>query len=349
LNNYSQNKQYLYCNSSSPHQVTAIVPLGQSYSCSNLPASINYSLSYDAYGNVTGRTYSGANSGKLQTLSYNALDQLVEWQVNANNAAWDAYDASGERSLQRTMSGGIPGLTVYAFGLEEYQYDGSGNPQSSTHYYSLAGRLIAELQTQGSTQTTTCFVTDDLGSILLAMSNTAGSATLLSSQLFAPYGVSCYGGGTSMSSYTSKGFTGQYGDAVTGLDYYVSRSYDPVSGLFLSADKTEGDAQELNPYAYVGGNPETATDPTGQMYAPPPGGGSGGSQQQQQQQQEQYNFHYIEQGGTARSGLPVLLDLYLNHPRDAQRDAHLAVKELWRSLRKMIEYTRSYFSSSEQD
>jgi RHS repeat-associated protein len=286
LNNYSQNKQYLYCNSTAPHQVTDVVPLGQGYSCSNLPTSINYSLSYDAWGNVTGRTYSEANSGKLQTLSYNALDQMVEWQVNANNAAWDAYDASGERSLQRTMSGGIPGLTVYAFGLEEYQYDGSGNPQSSTHYYSLAGRLIAELQTQGSTSTTTCFVTDDLGSILLALSNTAGSATLLSNQLFAPYGVSRYGGGTSMSSYTSKGFTGQYGDAVTGLDYYVSRSYDPVSGLFLSADKAEGDAQGLNPYAYVGGNPETLADPTGQYI-------SNGQQTNQNGGEEAYYYNNV--------------------------------------------------------
>jgi RHS repeat-associated protein len=149
----------------------------------------------------------------------------------------------------------------------------------------------------------------------LALSNTTGSATLLSSQLFAPYGVARYGAGTSMSSYTSKGFSGQYGDAVTGLDYYVSRSYDPVSGLFLSADKAEGNAQGLNPYAYVGGNPETLADPTGQMYAPPGGGsgGEGGSQQQQQQQQEQYTFQYIEHGGIARSGLPVLLDLYLNH------------------------------------
>jgi RHS repeat-associated protein len=160
------------------------------------------------------------------------------------------------------------------------------------------------------------------------MSNTAGSATLLSSQLFAPYGVSRYGGGTSMSSYTSKGYTGQYSDAVTGLDYYVSRYYDPVSGVFLSADKAEGNAQGLNPYAYVGGNPESATDPTGQRVWCGEGcGGSGGSSGgsgsgngnnnnnngNQTQQQEAYNFHYIEQGGIARSGLPVLLDLYLNN------------------------------------
>jgi RHS repeat-associated protein len=123
-----------------------------------------------------------------------------------------------------------------------------------------------------------------------------------------------------MSNYTSKGFTGQYSDAVTGLDYYVSRYYDPVSGLFLSADRTEGNAQGMNPYAYVGGNPETASDPTGRMYAPPPpsggGGGSSGNgnnNNNNTQQQEQYNFQYIEHGGVARSGLPVLLDLYLNN------------------------------------
>jgi RHS repeat-associated protein len=79
-----------------------------------------------------------------------------------------------------------------------------------------------------------------------------------------------------MSSYTSKGFTGQYADAVTGLDYYVSRYYDPVSGLFLSADKSEGNAQGMNPYAYVGGNPETATDPTGQRVWCGEGCGNGG-------------------------------------------------------------------------
>ncbi len=117
-----------------------------------------------------------------------------------------------------------------------------GTLASSTHYYSVAGHLFGELQTQGQSSTTTFLMSDGLGSILAAFSDTAGSATFQASQIFAPYGSSRYGG-TSMSSYTSKGFTGQYGDAVTGLDYYVSRYYDPVSGLFLSQDKANGNAR----------------------------------------------------------------------------------------------------------
>jgi len=49
---------------------------------------------------------------------------------------------------------------------------------------------------------------------------------------------------------TSKGFTGQYNDSLTGLDYYHARYYDPKVGAFLSADPVEG-------------NPETWSDPTG--------------------------------------------------------------------------------------
>ncbi len=74
------------------------------------------------------------------------------------------------------------------------------------------------------------------------------------------------------------GFTGQHSDSVTGLDYYAARYYDPVVGQFLSADVVQGNAQGMNPYAYVGGNPETKTDPPGQMYTGSGGGSDGPNQ-----------------------------------------------------------------------
>jgi hypothetical protein len=98
-----------------------------------------------------------------------------------------AYDTGGSRSLQRTTSGGITQLTVYAFGIDEYHYDGSGNLQNSTHYYTLGGSLLAELSGPPNAETTNFFLTDALGSVLATFSNTAGAATMLGTQLFGPY------------------------------------------------------------------------------------------------------------------------------------------------------------------
>jgi len=51
------------------------------------------------------------------------------------------------------------------------------------------------------------------------------------------------------------------------LDYYNARYYDPVIGEFLTADVKQGNASGMDPYGYVGGNPETNTDPTGEYFA----------------------------------------------------------------------------------
>jgi RHS repeat-associated protein len=169
------------------------------------------------------------------------------------------------------------------------------------------------LQVSGSTQTTNFFLSDGLGSLLGVFSNTASSASLLASQLYYPYGVSRYGSGT-VSPYTAKGFTGQYNDPTSGLDYYGARYYDPVVGLFVSADKQLGDMQGANPYAYVGQNPETETDPTGEMYAPPPPGGQGVTARQLNSDAVAFTQHTAPVGGYLESTLPWLLYLFLyNH------------------------------------
>ena len=102
---------------------------------------------------------------------------------------------------------------------------------------------------------------------MAVFNSVSSSAALLSTQLYAPYGASRLLAGTP-STYTNKGYTGQYNDFVSGLDYYNARYYDPVSGVFLSADTVEGNDSGMNPYAYAGGNPATRNDPTGRF--PPP-------------------------------------------------------------------------------
>ena len=275
LNGAGTQEQYLYCNSGQPHQVTALAPLSSSPTCSS-PGTTDYSSQYDAWDNMTTRTLSGSNS-ESDTLTYDSLDKLLRWNgttSSSNKEAWYFYDAAGTRVMLRTASTGSGGnpatsaatIMTYAFGLEDhqYQYSGSGSTMTDSndeYYYSLGGTLIGMLTGSGTLQTQ-FLLTDSLGSVVAAISNTAGSSQVLGNQLYGPYGNLRYNAGTIG---TAKGFTGHYADALTGLDYYAARYYDPVIGRFLSPDTVEGNAQGADPYAYVGGNPETETDPTGEF------------------------------------------------------------------------------------
>jgi RHS repeat-associated protein len=100
----------------------------------------------------------------------------------------------------------------------------------------------------------------------------ASTGVVVGEQLVAPYGQSRYTASapTNGGLHTTLGFTGQHADTgypgASGLDYFQARSLDPVIGRFTSADDAHpalGDPTGLDPYAYVQGMVETATDPTG--------------------------------------------------------------------------------------
>ncbi len=267
----STQEQYLYCSSGHPHQVTTLAPTSGSPACS-ATGTTDYSASYDAWGNMNSRVTGTTTSS---TFTFDAQDHFVRWHGNtstATNGEWYLYNAEGNRVLRRsanTSAGGNPAtsastITVYAFGLEEhtYSYSGSGSELTNTgntYYYMLAGRLISKLSGI-STLSTSFLLTDLLGSVVSSVSNTAGSAQVQWNQIYGPYGEKRSSAGTID---IAKGFTGQYSDDLTGLDYYVARYYDPVIGRFLSADTKEDNFSGFDPYAYVSGNPETKNDPTG--------------------------------------------------------------------------------------
>ena len=123
-----------------------------------------------------------------------------------------------------------------------------------TKYLGVSGLPTAiRVGTSGSLNYLT---TDGLGSVSEALD---GAGNVVAAQLYTPYGQTRYTSGTMP---TSKGFTGQRADAVSGLGYYGARYYDPVAQQFTEAD-TANDG--LSRYAYVRGNPETFTDPTGRL------------------------------------------------------------------------------------
>ena len=184
---------------------------------------------------------------------------------------WNWDDGSGQRVMQRTSVGGTVSSTVYAFGLEEHQYNASGTNTGNTSSYSVGGYPVGE-QTGTSTKTTTFLLTDLLGSVLASFSNTSGSAAVQGNRAYSPYGAPLYQQG---SVGTSRGFTGQYADSTSGLDDDNARYYDPLVGQFVSADSVQGNLVGMDPYTYVEGNPETWTDPSGLMVDPILGGGGG--------------------------------------------------------------------------
>jgi RHS repeat-associated protein len=170
--------------------------------------------------------------------------------------------------LRRSFDGTNTTLIVSAFGEEEHQYSYSGSGSSdintsNTYSYDLGGQVLGTWN--GTASTTTFLLTDLLGSVVSRFNNLSSGAAVLGDQVYGPYGNQRTQQGTIG---TSKGFTGQYNDWLTGLDYYGARYYDPVIGQFLSADVEEGNGVGMDPYSYVGDNPETWTDPTGQFFSP---------------------------------------------------------------------------------
>ncbi len=126
--------QYLYCDSTHPHQLQGIYipPSGQSSTCTT-PGTATYTSSYTTgsganWGSVASRTVGSSTA----SLSYDHLHHLTLWK-SGSNQEHTVYDASGSRVLVRTLSNSTTTMTVYAFGLEEYAYSGNGTSQGSLH------------------------------------------------------------------------------------------------------------------------------------------------------------------------------------------------------------------------
>lgn len=95
---------------------------------------------------------------------------------------------------------------------------------------------------------------DQLGSTR-ALTNNTGA--LVGERAYTPYGTPTITTGTT----TPFGYTGQYTDTETQLQYLRARYYDPSTGQFISRDPLVSMTREG--YGYTFGNPTNATDPSG--------------------------------------------------------------------------------------
>ncbi len=132
-----------------------------------------------------------------------------------------------------------------------------------TKYLVVPGAATYVRVGSGSGSTLSLLGDDGLSSVTEAL-DVVGN--VVARQLYMPYGGVRYSGVMP----TTKGFSGQRQDATTGLSYFVARYYNPVLGQFVSGDDVlPGQGYNLwglSRYAYVAGNPETKTDPTGHCW-----------------------------------------------------------------------------------
>jgi RHS repeat-associated protein len=105
---------------------------------------------------------------------------------------------------------------------------------------------------------TTYYGPDQLGTVRRAFASTTSAPA---------YGYDPYGQPLQATApVTDFTYAGMFHDADSGLNLTQYRAYDPVAGRWLSRDPLgETNNPVANLYAYVGGNPVNAVDPSGEF------------------------------------------------------------------------------------
>jgi len=107
---------------------------------------------------------------------------------------------------------------------------------------------------EGTGTTSKSWLYADHQSSIVGQSNSSGTSTAIYS-----YGPYCEPNVTTGSRFC---YTGQQYLSGLGLYYYKARFYSPMLGRFLQTDPI-GYSDDMNLYAYVGGNPTNQSDRTG--------------------------------------------------------------------------------------
>lgn len=201
---------------------------------------------YDATGNVTGRTLNGA----AETLTWDSEGRLSSITVGGQTTSF-VYSANGERLLRRDPGG----TTLYLPGMELRL---TGSTVTGTRYYTHAGQQVA-VRT-GADGKLYWLATDVHGTPYIAVD---AASQEVSVRRQTPYGSAR---GSVPSTWPGeKAFVGGTADPGTGLVHLGAREYDPATGRFISVDPMIDveDPQTMHGYAYSNNSPVTFSDPDG--------------------------------------------------------------------------------------
>ena len=210
---------------------------------SSSTTTIGYS--YDGRGNLT--------SDGTNVYGFSALNQLTSYQGASSTAAL-TYDGLGR--LVQTI-GSSTGTTQLAYDGDQLlgEYDGSGN-LLRRYVPGPAGSDDPVAWYEGSgTSNRRWLIPDERGTVI-AVTDSTGALVGGAPNTYDEYGVPASG---NLGRFQ---YTGQLWLPEVGVYSYKARVYSPTLGRFLQTDPI-GYASDMNMYAYVGGDPINATDPSG--------------------------------------------------------------------------------------
>nr|WP_305121013.1 RHS repeat-associated core domain-containing protein [Saccharibacillus sp. JS10] len=257
-----------------------------------------FTYGYDNGDNITSRS-DGTTSG---TFSYDELDRIV---TSSEGDETYTYDGKGNRlTLQSSIQMPHKDNIDYTYNQAEQLSGVTRNQTSVSYKYNGDGLMTERSMTKDGQSTTTRYYYD--GANIIAEGTVAADGTVTfkaryvrGAQLIyredanhekAYYQHNGHGDvtglvkadGTVLNRYTYDiwgnpltsdvqvenvfGYSGEYWDEDTGLQYLRSRWYDPSIGRFIQEDTFEGYVNRpssLNPYTYVENNPLKYVDPDG--------------------------------------------------------------------------------------
>ena len=189
-----------------------------------VPSGQSGLMGYDAAGNLTSDTYSGAGARV-----YDGEGRMVEAVGVGGQLSNYVYDGDGRRVRRNT--GGVEWLQVYGAGGELVQEFAKSNFALRSEYGYRNGELVVKADaTQGSVQWS-WMVTDHLGTPRIITDQT-GSLSGVKRHDYLPFGeelAANVGGRTTTQGYIDDNvrqkFTGKERDGETGLDYFGARYY----------------------------------------------------------------------------------------------------------------------------
>lgn len=226
--------------------------------------------SYDQNGNLIARPAVGAPS---ITYSYDARNRLVEYSDPLSGRTVEfSYDVLGRRTEKTVLNptgGSI--VTTYSYdGMHVVEErDGGGQTVATFAYGNLVDELLHMRRHLGPLTDDIYFRSDDLGSVHVAVDSSGAPVERVEYDEFgAPSFFGATGAPLAGSSVGNwRLFNGRLYDAELGLYWYRSRFYDPAVGRFISRDSIGiwGDPlAQGNGSTYVGNDPASRTDPTGE-------------------------------------------------------------------------------------